>query len=218
MDERFKYPRTWHFPWSQGLQNDDRRIPSTGVFHDQRVIVTEKYDGEGTSCYNHTSHARSMDSANHPSRDCVKSFFGTFMHDIPNGWRICGENVYATHSIQYRRDKGNPLPHYFMGFSVWDETNTALNWDDTLVIFETLGITPARVLYDGVYDEALLKQMAEEFDPDLMEGYVVRLAATLPYGHFLHGAAKVVRKGHVQTTEFWRNQEIVPNETISGGS
>ena len=45
-----KYPRTYHLATSPGLQNDDRRLSSTlAPFLGQRVVVTEKIDGEGTT-------------------------------------------------------------------------------------------------------------------------------------------------------------------------
>ncbi|MEL7307213.1 MAG: RNA ligase family protein, partial [Pseudomonadota bacterium] len=39
---------------------------------------------------------------------------------------MCGENLYARHSISY-----NNLPSYFMAFSVWNELNQCLSWQDT---------------------------------------------------------------------------------------
>lgn len=208
----YKYPRSWHAPWSPGLQNDDRRIPSMEVFDGKRVIVTEKFDGEGTTGTRETSHARSLDSANHPSRDLVKGLMSQWRHELPDQWRVCGENVYATHSIKYRRDLGNALPSFFLGFSIWDENNQALPWDDTLAVFQTLGITPVRVLYDGIYDESLFRKMTDELDHDRVEGFVIRLAGALTYSHFMPELAKVVRKGHVGTSEHWMSQQLVPNE------
>lgn len=213
----FKYPRSWHAPWSPGLQNDDRRIPSMDIFHGRRVIVTEKFDGEGTTVTRNVVHARSLDSANHPSRNAVKALAAQWQHELPEGWRVCGENMYATHSIKYRRASENALPSYLLGFSVWDETNRALPWDDTLAIFETLRIVPARVLYDGLYNEALFRKMTDELDTERVEGFVIRVAETLTYEHFMPELAKVVRRGHVQTSEFWRNQPIIPNELMADG-
>jgi hypothetical protein len=41
-----KYPRTYHLPFSPGLQNDDRVIETLGGLIGQEVIVTEKMYGE----------------------------------------------------------------------------------------------------------------------------------------------------------------------------
>lgn len=214
-EKLFKYPRSWHCPWSPGLQNDDRRIPSMNVFEGKRIIVTEKVDGEGTTSTRNIVHARSLDSANHPSRDIVKQLCSAWQHELPALWRVNGENCYATHSLEYRRSKGNALPSYFLGFSIWNENNQALPWDDTLTVFDALGITPVRVLYDGLYDEELLRHMADTFNTDLVEGYVVRTAGPLTYDHFIPELAKVVRKGHVTTDEHWRLKPIIPNELMS---
>lgn len=66
-----KYSRTHHLPWSPGLTDDDRVMPSLDAFIGQRVIVTEKMDGENTSMYRDNIHARSLDGRNHSSRNSV---------------------------------------------------------------------------------------------------------------------------------------------------
>lgn len=43
---RIKYPRTFHFPWSEGVQSDDKVISTLHHLEDRRVIVTQKMDGE----------------------------------------------------------------------------------------------------------------------------------------------------------------------------
>ena len=83
-------------------------------------------DGENTSLYQNAYHARSVESRGHPSRSRVKSFHAQIQGDIPSGWRICGENLYATHSIKYEN-----LKSYFLGFSVWNEQNMCLSWEET---------------------------------------------------------------------------------------
>ena len=88
----------------------------------REVVVTEKLDGENTTMYTDYIHARSLDSHHHPSRDWVKQLHGEIGYKIPVGWRVCGENMYARHSIVYY-----DLTTYFYGFSIWDETNTALS-------------------------------------------------------------------------------------------
>ena len=116
-----KYPKTFHIPTSLNLQNDDRRIDSMDTFKGQRVIVTVKVDGENTNLYNDRVHARSIDSGDHVSRHWVKAFHAGVKYDIPNGWRICGENCYALHSIYYDR-----LPSYFLAFGIYNENKPFL--------------------------------------------------------------------------------------------
>ena len=102
MNAYFKYPRTFHLPWSPGVNRDDQILVGVDYFRGQQVIVTEKLDGENTSMYSDHFHARSLDSRHHPSRAWVKTLHGGIKHEIPSGWRICGENLYARHSIHYR--------------------------------------------------------------------------------------------------------------------
>ena len=79
-----------------------------------------------------------------------------------------------------------------MGFSIWDESNVCLDWDDTQSWFLLLGITSVPVLYDGIYDEALLRKLADSLDPSVSEGYVVRVADRIPL-QFRHTVGKVCR-------------------------
>lgn len=193
-----KYPRTYHLPWSPGMQDDDRMMPDINVFAGKRVIVTEKYDGENTSMYSDAFHARSLDSRHHYSRDWVKQFWSTIAHDIPEGWRICGENMYAEHSIAYKE-----LESYFYGFSIWDDHNKCLGWDLTQEWFNLLGIIPVPVLYDGIWDEAKVRSLWNESMWNTSEGYIVRLADEFGYNDFKRSVAKFVRKGHVNTQKHW---------------
>lgn len=200
-----KYPSTPHLPFSQGLQRDDTRITTLDYLNGREVVVTEKMDGENCSMYYDHIHARSLDSRHHPSRDWVKNFWSTIKHDIPQGYRICGENLYAQHSVSYVS-----LSSYFMGFSVWNGTQ-CLSWNDTQEFFELLGIQSVPVLYRGVFDMDLLERMAEGFDVENKEGFVVRVAEGFDYSEFDTHVAKWVRSGHVQTSKHWMHQQVRPN-------
>lgn len=202
-----KYPRTHHLPWSQGMHDDDRMLQSLDAFQGKRVVVTEKMDGENTTMYSDYIHARSVDGRSHPSRNWVKGFWSRICGDIPEYWRVCGENLYAQHSIPY-----SDLSTYFMGFSIWNEQNICLPWDETLEWFELLGVTPVKVLYDDIFDEKAIRGLWNESQWDTSEGYVMRVAGAIPYGEFRNLAGKFVRKGHVQTNKHWMHgQRIEPN-------
>lgn len=196
--EWVKYPRTHHLPWSQGMNDDDRIINSLDAFIGQRVIVTEKMDGENTSLYRNYTHARSVDGRSHSSRDWVKQFWSGISADIPEGWRICGENLFAKHSIHY-----TALNTYFMGFSLWNERNLCLSWDETLEWFSLMNITPVPVLFDGIFNEDIIKSLWNSSDWSSREGYVVRVADAIPYADFRYKFGKFVRKGHIQTIKHW---------------
>jgi hypothetical protein len=193
-------------PWSEGLTDDDRVANSMDWFEGRDVIVTVKMDGENTSMYKDHVHARSIDSRHHYSRDWVKTFASCFQYQIPDAWRICGENMYAQHSIQY-----DELASYFLGFSIWNEMNICLSWPKTLAWFEALGITPVEILYEGKYDEDTIRYIGEQEMRLGAEGYVIRPVDCFHYDEFRNRVAKCVRKNHVQTDTHWMSQAVVPN-------
>lgn len=202
-----KYPRTHHLPWSENVNDDDRVLDSLSAFEGQRVVVTEKMDGENTTMYSDYIHARSVDSRGHESRNWVKQYWSTISADIPEGWRVCGENLYAKHSIHYTE-----LPTYFMGFSLWTDRNVCLSWDETQEWFDLMGVTSVPVLYDGVFDERIIERLWDNREWGNCEGYVVRLASEINYADFKHKVGKFVRKDHIQTIKHWMHgQPIVRN-------
>lgn len=195
---RIKYPRTCHLPWSLGISSDDKVIESLDRFYGKYIVCTEKRDGECTTSYHDGYlHARSIDGDNHPWQSWLKRFWQERCYDLPEGWRICGENLYAKHSISYE------LEVYFEGFSIWDDSNLCLSWKDTIEWFGLLGIKPVPILYEGIFDENLLKNIANKIDNAKCEGYVIRLANSFNYTQFTSSVAKFVRKNHVQTDQHW---------------
>lgn len=205
-----KYPRTHHLPWSPGVNDDDRIIRSLSNFLGKRVIISKKMDGENTTMYTDHIHARSIDSRGGADRAWVKQFWAGIAHDIPQDWRICGENLWAEHSIHY-----DNLPSYFMGFSIWNERNECLSWDDTLQYFDLLGITPVPVIYDGVYNEDEILELGKSLNWNTDEGFVIRLADSFTYGQFKDSVVKWVRKGHVQSSRHWRQKTFVQNGLVN---
>jgi hypothetical protein len=204
MSERYKYPRTPHVAWSPGASDDDEQMADAEVFAGQEVIVTEKMDGENTTLYRDGLHARSLDSRHHVSRDWVKAWHGGIAHEIPEGWRLCGENVYARHSVAYEA-----LTSYFYLFSLWDADNRCLSWAETEEWAALLGCPTPRVLYAGLWDEAKVREIA--VDTEVSEGYVIRTAAGFAYEDFRRHVAKWVRPGHVQTDQHWMHAMVIPN-------
>lgn len=203
---RFKYPRTPHLSFSSSVADDDKVIDDLSEMRGQRVIGTVKMDGENSSLYRDYLHARSLDGRSHPSRDWLKGFWATIRSDIPDEWRVCGENMFAKHSIAY-----GSLKSFFYGFSVWNERNVSLPWPDTLEWFGLLGIEPVEVIYDGVFDEEALRKLARDLDTETVEGFVVRRADAIPFGEFRKKVAKWVRPNHVQTDDHWMAGAIEQN-------
>ncbi|MFP3728090.1 RNA ligase family protein [Priestia filamentosa] len=208
---RKKYPRTYHLPWSSGKTADDKVLKNTSHFHGEEVIVTEKMDGENTTIYQDYIHARSIDSKDHPSRHWVKMLQANIGYQIPEKWRICGENLFATHSIHY-----SSLQSYFCVFSIWNEKNECLSWDETVEWCALLQLQTVPVLYQGIYDEDKIQSCYTKTSlyGGEQEGYVVRKASSFHYDNFKNSVAKFVRKNHVQTDEHWMNKSITPNGIV----
>ncbi|MFB7851773.1 RNA ligase family protein [Streptomyces sp. NPDC056053] len=203
---RTHYPRTAHLPWSPGATSDDVRIADLSGLTGREVVVTEKLDGENTTLYPDGLHARSLDSAHHPSRGWVKALQGRIGARIPAGRRICGENMFARHSLPY-----DGLESYFYGFSVWDGER-CLDWDRTVAFLRDLGIPVPPVLWRGVFDARAEKTLrALRPDTGRQEGYVVRPADGFDAPEFGRLVAKWVRPGHVRTDTHWMHAAVVEN-------
>jgi predicted kinase len=201
---RTHYPRTWHLPWSPGATSDDLRVTDLSGLRGREVVVTEKLDGENTTLYADGLHARSLDSAHHPSRTWVKALQARVGPSIPEGWRVCGENMFARHSLAYE-----DLESWFYGFSVWDAEGRCLDWDRTVRFLRGLGVPVPRVLWRGEFDERALRAL--RLDLGRQEGYVVRVADGFGAAEFGARVAKWVRAGHVRTDTHWMHAAVVEN-------
>ena len=208
MNVRIKYPRTLHLPWSESISSDDKVLESVEVFLGKRVVVTEKMDGENTTLYSDYIHARSLDSRHHISRDWVKGLWSSIKHNIPEGWRVCGENLYARHSISY-----NFLESYFLVFSIWDGM-LCLGWEDTISYSLMLGLRTVPILYIGEFSESVIKGLWRGRNSN-SEGYVVRLHESFNYSEFSNCVGKFVRQNHIQTGDSWSSSEVVKNSLRS---
>ena len=207
MADRVKYPRTPHLPSSPGRSEDDVALAATDVFAGRDVVVTEKLDGENTTIGPGYVHARSLDSAPHPSRTWVRALAASVWPDLPDGMRVCGENLYARHSIGYEA-----LPSWFQVFGVWDG-DTCLSWDDTVEWCRLLGLVPVPVLHRGLFpgEDAVVSLWQQRFPAGTSEGFVVRDAGAFDRAEFGRRVGKWVRAGHVQTDQHWMTAPVVPN-------
>jgi len=205
-----KYPRTYHLTWSPGLHDDDRMMPNLDAMIGKEVVIMEKLDGENTTLYSDHIHARSIDSDNHESRNWAKNFWSSIAYDIPRGWRICAENMFAEHSISY-----TDLESYLYGFSVWNEKNECLSWDESLEWFDLLGMSVCPVVYRGNFDRDAIDEATKHItsNPEKYEGYVIRIANQFPMSKFRFVVGKYVRDGHINTVKHWMHgKKMVVNK------
>jgi len=190
--ETIKYPRTLHLPWSNPSK-DDVALSDVSIFEGQEVVVILKLDGENSNLYRRHIHARSIKPLAGAERSHILALHFTIAHEIPEGWRLCVENLASVHSIEY--DSSIP---YAMLFSIWNERNECLSWDLTVEWAQLLGVPMVPVLYRGVWNEKLIRSLYQpQYKGNEMEGYVVRLAASFPYSKFRRSVAKYVREGFI---------------------
>jgi hypothetical protein len=208
-----KYPKTQHLPWSPGITKDDRVMKIQDLeknFGGKEVVISEKVDGENTTCYNNYIHARSIDGRNHVSRNWIKNLHSKIKYDIPEGWRICGENLYAKHTIAYSN-----LPSYFLVFAIFNEKNTCLSFLETVEYCKLLGLSWVQPKFIMKYDEKFIKEncyTGNSMYGGEQEGYVIRLSSEIPFTNYKNSIAKYVRKNHVQTNQNWMYQPIIKNK------
>jgi len=200
-----KYPRTWHLPGSPGCTSDDKIHKDITFFDGKEIVISEKMDGESCTMMSDCIYARSPDSQDHPSRHWVKGLWGKIRYNIPPDWKICGENLYAAHSLHYKN-----LPTYFMVFSIWDENDVCLSWDDTVTFCDFLELEHVPVLWRGNYDEDFIKNF--KINTETQEGFVIRLADSFHFNDFEKSVVKWVRKNHVISDDHWMYKKIIPNE------
>lgn len=179
-----KYPRTYHLPWSN-LLKDDRMLRNDDCFVDRNVVVTLKMDGENTTMYNDYIHARSLDSSPHESRNWIKTFWSKMSYMIDDNMRLCGENLYAKHSIHYA-----DLKSYFMLFSIWID-DKCLSWQDTVEFAKILDLETVPVIYEGIYNKEKIQNIYKKYE-DIHEGYVIRYSDEFKYSNFKNSVAKFV--------------------------
>ena len=200
---RVKYPRTNHLPYSRTRTSDDRVLPHYDDFEGKEVVVTLKLDGENSNLYPDFIHARSLEYAPRVDRSRLKAMHAQFSYEIPENMRICGENIWGKHSIEY------DLPHLFYVFGVWERLR-CLSWDDTLEWAALLDLPVVETLYRGPFDRHALRELTETVDTEVNEGIVVRVTDSFTLAEFPTHVAKWVRPNHVQTHAHW-TRNIQPN-------
>ncbi len=207
--DKVKYPSTLYAPFTAGRDPDDNML-SWDEYHDlisRPTIITEKRDGENTSVAKTYTHARSLDSNNHPSRNWVKGLWGSISYMIPDDILICGENLYAQHSIPY-----DDLDSYFEVFSIW-LNDYCLPWSETIQLCGPLGLHTVPVLSERrIHTDKEIRAIVASLDTSRQEGIVIRSADGYEREDFGKNLCKWVRKDHITTDDHWMSKPIVPNK------
>jgi hypothetical protein len=210
-----KYGRTYHYPFSPGTTSDDR------INHDywqhisqhETIIHTEKLDGEN-NCLSRCgvfarSHAAPTTS---PWTRVIRERCDLIKNDLGD-LEIFGENLYAIHSIEYKK-----LDHHYYVFAARIH-NKWLSWEEvkfyaamfdfpTVPELKTVAPTEEKSLQHEVLQLASESSVFESFDVITgtacqREGIVSRNADAFAVEDFERNVLKYVRKGHVKTDEHW---------------
>ncbi|MFK3985281.1 RNA ligase family protein [Micromonospora sp. NPDC050397] len=196
-----KYPRTHHLPDSPGATTDDRIVADLDGLTGE-LVVTEKMDGGNVTFTRDLMYARSVDSGTHAWDRPAKALWARVAHEIPYGWRICGESMWARRSVAY-----SGLAGVFLVFAVWDTTHTLRSWDETVEWAMLLELPLVPVLHRGTDLATARAAWSRQRDADDSEGFVVRTAAPIPEAEFGRRVAKWVRPEHVRTEASWRHRD-----------
>jgi hypothetical protein len=210
-----KYGRTYHYPFSPGTTSDDRinHYYWDDVSKIDAILHTEKLDGENNCLSRYGVFARSHAApATSSWTKAIRERWQMIKDDLGD-LEIFGENLYAIHSIEYRK-----LEHHYYVFGV-RVLDTWLGWEEvsfyaaafdfpTVPVLATVRPSDEQSFKDGVL--ALVKQpsVLDSFDiltgsPCTCEGIVSRNAKEYPVRDFERNVFKYVRKGHVKTDEHW---------------
>lgn len=202
-DTRIKYPRTPHLPSSPGATKDDKKMSrgDASELFSRGTVVTEKMDGGNVTLARDYFHARSTTSDITPMWERhAKSEWAKIAHEIPEGWRVSCESLWAQRSVPYK-----DLPAFLMVIGIWDGSNNLLNWSQTEEWASLLGLPTVPVLGTGFTDEiTALGLWTARCDIRTSEGFVVRSSHAIPYARFGRFVGKWVRANHVQTPACWR--------------
>ncbi|MCW3124349.1 MAG: 2-5 ligase [Bacteroidetes bacterium] len=216
MSISMKYGRTYHYPFSPGTTSDDRISHDywTAISAIGNLVHTEKLDGEN-NCLSKLgvfarSHAAPTISA---WSQKIREYWQSVKNDLGD-LEIFGENLYAIHSIEYRR-----IEDYFFVFGIrlhdrwlsWEETKFYAGTLDlpTVPEIQLFSMLADRKSFEaGVLDLVKAESAFGSVDTVTgkvcsMEGIVTRNASDYAIADFSKNVFKYVRKGHVKTDVHW---------------
>lgn len=213
MENKVKYPRSWHLSYSEKSTSDDKKHFDDSHFLNKEVVVSIKMDGENTSIYNDYIHARSLDSkTDSEDRRWVDTLRKSKIDGkISESMRICGENMFYKHTCSYEN-----LESMFYVFNIWENDN-CLSWDKTIEICNKLKLETVPIIYNGIYDRKLILKLFNDYielsDNDV-EGFVVRIKENFNISNFSTSLNKYVRNTFEIPSNHWRYSKKTLNKLI----
>ncbi|SFC97003.1 RNA ligase family protein [Pragia fontium] len=217
-----KYGRTYHYPFSPGTTSDDRINHHwwRDISNITQLVHTEKLDGENNCLNKYGVFARSHGAVTQSAwTQQIRQRWQLIKDDLGD-IEIFGENLYAIHSIEYRR-----LEDYFFVFAIRHH-DMWLSWEEVrfyAALFDFPLIPEVNIATKGVgqfeFSQLIIAHAQrdshfESWDSQQrcsMEGIVSRNLNAYPVADFSHNVFKYVRKNHVKTDIHWkRNWQRAP--------
>lgn len=212
-----KYGRTYHFPFSPGTTSDDRI--NYNYWQDiqqlHKLVHTEKLDGENNCLNQYGVFARShVAPTTSPWTAQLRERWELLKRDLGD-IELFGENLYATHSIEYEA-----IESYYYIFAVrcqdkwlsWEEVKFYAAMFDFPTVPELM-IQEVKNLSESILENQILDWAKEpsvfgsidtqQNENCTREGVVSRNIEEYSVEDFSHNVFKYVRKGHVKTNEHW---------------
>lgn len=201
-----KYPRTFHWHTSPGVQSDDKMHKNPDIFTDIPIVITEKLDGSNCLISTGGVYARST------GQEAAHSWFA--MVRKHHAWKTLnlndhyfyGEELFGVHSIEYGPIKEDETFRLFAvrAGDFW------FPWSDVEGFASKLNVKTTPVLFKGTFGS--VKEIDKWFEEEInkpsvlggeREGFVIRYSSNIGIKHFGTFVAKYVRAGHIQTDQSW---------------
>lgn len=202
-----KYPRTWHWPTSPGVQNDDKVHRFPQCFIGREVTITEKADGGCTILNQGEAWSRASGA---PATEgwfaMVRKWHSWKTFNLPSTDAIYGEDLYGRHAILYSIPENETFrPFHYL------ENGIFLHPDDMISKVTSLGMKPVHECFRGIFnsEKELTSWLSENIKTkDSLgsdrEGFVIRICNSFDFFDFSNNVCKYVRANHVQSDAHWR--------------
>lgn len=206
-----KYPRTFHWPTSPGVQSDDKIHTRPERFIGREVTVTEKADGGCTILAQGEPWSRaSGDPATEGWFAMVRKWHSWKTATWDPMIALYGEDLYGIHAIDYGEIPENRTfrPFNLLQHGRW------LSYDDRIKVADDLEMVPVPLVFRGTFnsEKELSRFLADEIKkPSLLtsagaprEGFVIQSVDEFAFEDFSDNVCKYVRANHVQSDTHWR--------------
>lgn len=201
-----KYPRTFHWPWSQQVHSDDSYHQNPEFFVGRKVVITEKLDGGNTALNAGNVYARSTgQEATQGWFAHAKKYHAWKTTNMDPSLTFYGEDLAALHSIKYQV----PMDQTYKVFAL-REGDEFLPWYSVVTAAAGRNLEVVPSIFHGEFgsvDEITKFFETEIKKPSAFGGEREGFVMFTPYGfmadEFSMNVCKYVRKNHVQTDEHW---------------